>query len=142
MQVDTQPFPINTIKIASKRDLVQPEVTDKGKGKTSSLVILTRRIYHKEELLEKLRTKRLTSPVVLGGRLNRTVEQRSLPQASWTIRRLRAEGPMLMQTVRPTKSESPPMDRGISLHTKQKRGCRGKISVVLMVMSGLGSSID
>jgi hypothetical protein len=55
--VDTQPFPINTIELASKRVLVRPEVAKKGKEKTSSLVILARRIYHKEELLEKLRTK-------------------------------------------------------------------------------------
>jgi hypothetical protein len=57
MQVDKQPFPINTIELASKRVLVRPEVAKKGKEKTSSLVILARRIYHKEELLEKLRTK-------------------------------------------------------------------------------------
>jgi hypothetical protein len=33
MQVDTQPFPINIIELASKRVLVRPEVVDKGKGK-------------------------------------------------------------------------------------------------------------
>jgi hypothetical protein len=31
--VDTQPFPIHIIELASKRVLVRPEVTDKGKGK-------------------------------------------------------------------------------------------------------------
>jgi hypothetical protein len=31
--VDTQPFPINIIELASKRVLVRPEVVDKGKGK-------------------------------------------------------------------------------------------------------------
>jgi hypothetical protein len=79
MQVDTQSFSINTIELANKRVLIRPEVSDKGKGKTSSLVILARRIYHKEELLGKLRTKRLTSLEASGGRLNRTVEQRYLP---------------------------------------------------------------
>ena len=79
MQVDTQPFPINTIELANKRVLVQPKVGDKGK--VSSLVILARQIYHKEELLGKLQTKRLTSPEAPRGRLNRTVEQRSLPRA-------------------------------------------------------------
>jgi hypothetical protein len=70
MQVDTQPFPINTIELANKRVLVRPKVADKGKA--SSLVILARQIYHKEELLGKLRTKRLTSPETSGGGLNQT----------------------------------------------------------------------
>jgi hypothetical protein len=33
MQVDTQPFPINTIELASKKVLVWPKVADKVKGK-------------------------------------------------------------------------------------------------------------
>jgi hypothetical protein len=33
MQVDTQPFPVNTIELACKRVLVRPEMADKGKGK-------------------------------------------------------------------------------------------------------------
>jgi hypothetical protein len=37
--VDTQPFPINIIELASKKVLVRPEVADKSKGKTSSLMI-------------------------------------------------------------------------------------------------------
>ena len=82
MQVDTQSFPINTIELASKRVLVQLEVVGKGKGKTSSLVIVARRIYHNEELLEKLRTKRLTSLEAPRDRLSQVVEQRSLPRAS------------------------------------------------------------
>jgi hypothetical protein len=33
MQVDTQPFPINTIELTCKKVLVWPEMADKGKGK-------------------------------------------------------------------------------------------------------------
>jgi hypothetical protein len=33
MQVDTQPFPINTIDVACKKILVWPEMADKGKSK-------------------------------------------------------------------------------------------------------------
>jgi hypothetical protein len=33
MQVDTQPFPINTIDVACKKVLVRPEMADKGKSK-------------------------------------------------------------------------------------------------------------
>jgi hypothetical protein len=56
MQVDTEPFPINIIEPANKKVLVQPKVVDKGKGKASSLVILSRRIYRKEGMIEKLQT--------------------------------------------------------------------------------------
>jgi hypothetical protein len=31
MEVDTQPFPVNTIEPTSKKVLVQPKMTDKGK---------------------------------------------------------------------------------------------------------------
>jgi hypothetical protein len=48
-------------------------------------VILARRIYHKEGLLRKLQTERLTSPETLGGRLNRATEQSSMTRASQTI---------------------------------------------------------
>jgi hypothetical protein len=60
MQLDTQSFPINVIELASKKVLVRPEVADKGKGKTiviASLVILTRRIYHKEGFSKSSRQK-------------------------------------------------------------------------------------
>jgi hypothetical protein len=33
MQVDTQPFPVNTIELTCKKVLVRPEIADKGKGK-------------------------------------------------------------------------------------------------------------
>jgi hypothetical protein len=33
MQVDTQPFPINTIELTCKKVLVRPKMVDKGKGK-------------------------------------------------------------------------------------------------------------
>jgi hypothetical protein len=78
MQVDTQPFHVNTIEPTSKKVLVRPEVADKGKDKTSSLVILTRQIYHKKRLLRRLRTEILTSSEALGGRLNQAAEQNCL----------------------------------------------------------------
>ena len=33
MQVDTQPFPVNTIELTCKKVLVWPEMANKGKGK-------------------------------------------------------------------------------------------------------------
>jgi hypothetical protein len=67
MQIDTQPFPVNIIELASKKSLGSARKWPiKAKAKTSSLVILARRIYHKEGLLGILRTGRLTSPKELG----------------------------------------------------------------------------
>jgi hypothetical protein len=59
MQVDTQPFPVNTIELTCKKVLVQPEVADKGKDKKPSLAIIARQIYHKKGLLGKLWIERL-----------------------------------------------------------------------------------
>jgi hypothetical protein len=39
MQVNTQPFPINMIELASKKVLVRPEIADKGKGKNIEYII-------------------------------------------------------------------------------------------------------
>jgi hypothetical protein len=33
MQVDRQPFPVNTIEVTCEKVLVRPEMVDKGKGK-------------------------------------------------------------------------------------------------------------
>jgi hypothetical protein len=33
MQIDIEPFPVNIIELTNKKVLVQPEVTDKDKGK-------------------------------------------------------------------------------------------------------------
>jgi hypothetical protein len=48
MQVDTQPFPINIVELASKKFWFRRKWSIKAKTKTSSLVIIARRIYHKE----------------------------------------------------------------------------------------------
>jgi hypothetical protein len=104
----------------------------KAKAKTSSLVILAHQIYHKEGLLRRLQRKRLTSPKASGGGLNRSAEQSSLTRASRMVRHMRADSPVLMQTVWLTQPDSPPMARGISLHTKRKRGRRGKAHITHM----------
>jgi hypothetical protein len=47
MQVDTQPFPVNTIELTCKKVLVRPEMADKGKGK--DIVIGDRRTSDKSQ---------------------------------------------------------------------------------------------
>jgi hypothetical protein len=134
MQVDTQPFPINIIELASKNILVWPEVADKSKGK--NIIIgdpRTSNVSHGGVARKAPDKKTNKSGGTEGGMLNRAVEQRSLIRASWTVWHLRADGSMLMQTVRPTQSDSPPMARGIGLHTKQRRRCKGKAHVTHMV---------
>jgi hypothetical protein len=120
MQVDTQPFCVNTIQLTRKKVLIRPEMADKGMSKASSLVILARRTYRKEGLLGRLRTRRLPCLEAPEGRLNWAAEHGSLTRASWTIRALGADRSMLKQTVRLTQSDSPPMARGVSFHTKKK----------------------
>jgi hypothetical protein len=66
MQVDTPPFPVNTIELTCKKLLVRPEMADKGKGKDIVLAILACQIYHKRRLLERLRMRRLKSPKAPG----------------------------------------------------------------------------
>jgi hypothetical protein len=133
MQVDTQPFPFNTIEPTRKKVLVQPEVADKGKERTSSLAILARQIYHKKRLLGMLRTETLTSPEALGGRLNQAAEQNSLTRASRTVRHLRKDNLMLMRTVRLAQPDSPPMTIGVSLYTKQGKRRKGKANITHIV---------
>jgi hypothetical protein len=131
--VDTQPFPINTIELASKRVLVRPEVADKGKGKNIIIGDPHTSNISQGQIAWKALDKKTNKSGGARGRLHRAVEQRSLPRALRTVRHMRTDGPMLMQTIRPTKPDSPPMDRGTSLHTKQRRGCRGKAHVTHMV---------
>jgi hypothetical protein len=96
----------------------------------TSLAILACQIYHKKILLEKLHTQRLTSPEAPGGRLNRAAEKNSLTRASRTVWHLRADGPVLMRTVRLTQPDSPSMARGVTLHTKQRKKHKGKAHMV------------
>ena len=57
MQVDTQPFPVNTIELTCKKVLVRPEMADKGKGE--NIVIRDPRTSNISQ--EELWTRRLAS---------------------------------------------------------------------------------
>jgi hypothetical protein len=133
MQVDTQPFSINTIEPTSKRVLVQPEVADKGKGK--NIVIGDSRMSNisQEEIARKAPDRKTNKPEDAGGRLNQAVEQSSLTRASRTVWHLHADSPVRMQMVRLTHPDSPPMARGVSLHTKREKRHGGKANITHMV---------
>jgi hypothetical protein len=77
--MDTQPFHVNIIELASKKFWFGQKWPIKAKAKTSLLVILTRRI-SKEGLLRKLRIGRLTSPKALGQA--QSSSQAKLPNSS------------------------------------------------------------
>jgi hypothetical protein len=136
MQVDTRPFSVNMIDLARKKVLVRPEVADKGNDTTSLLAILARPIYHKKRLLRKLRIEILTSLEALGGKLNRATEQSSLTRGDSSIMNCptptrgwsgaHADGPA-------DSRDSPPMGRGIILHTKQGRKRKGKANITHIV---------
>jgi hypothetical protein len=130
MQVDTQPFPINTIEPTYNQVLVRPELADKGKDKNTVIGDPCTSKYCKKGLLGKLRIERLTSSEALGDRLNQAAEQNSLTQTSQTVRHLGANGPVLMRTVWLTQSDSPPMAKGVSLHIKKGKKHKGKAHMV------------
>jgi hypothetical protein len=119
MQVNTHPFPVNIIEPTSKKVLVQPEVAGKDKGK--NIVIGDPRTSNisQEEITRKALDRKTNKSGDTGGRLNRAAKQSSLPRASRTVRHLRTDGLVLMRTVRLTRSDNPPMVRGVSLHTRQ-----------------------
>jgi hypothetical protein len=118
--VDTQLFPVNTIEPTRNRVLVRPEVADKGKGK--NIVIGDSRTSNisQEEIAQKTLDRKTNKFGSTGGRLNRVAEQNSLTRALRTVRHLRVDSLVLMRTVRLTLLDSPPMARGVSLHTKKE----------------------
>jgi hypothetical protein len=59
MQVDTQPFSVNIVELASKKSWFGLKWPIKAKAKTSSLVILTHQMVHEEWLLRRLQARRL-----------------------------------------------------------------------------------
>jgi hypothetical protein len=67
MQVDTQPFPINTIEPTCKEVLVQPKVADKGKGE--NIVISDPRTSNisQEEIDRKAPNKKTSKSGGVGG---------------------------------------------------------------------------
>ena len=99
MQVDTQPFPVNTIEPTCKRVLVRPEVADKGKDKNTIIGDLRTSNILQEGIAWKASDRKTNKSGGTGGRLNRAAKQNSLTRASRTVRHLCADDPVLMRTV-------------------------------------------
>jgi hypothetical protein len=95
MQVDTQPFSINTIEPTCKKVSVWPEVADKGKGE--NIVIGDSRTSNisQEEIARKAPYMKTNKSGGVGGRFNWGAEHDNLTRASRTVRHLRADGPVL-----------------------------------------------
>jgi hypothetical protein len=106
---------------------------DKGKGESIIIGDPHTSNISQGGLLERLRTRRITSPEAVGDRLNWAAEHGNLTRASRTVRHIRANSPMLREMVQLIQSDRPPMPRGINLHTKKKRGHRGKANITHMV---------
>jgi hypothetical protein len=90
MQVDTQPFLVNTIESTSKKVLVQPEVADKGKGKHIVIGDPSTSNISQEEIARKALDRKTNKFGGTGGSLNRASKQNSLTRESQTVRHLRA----------------------------------------------------
>jgi hypothetical protein len=83
--VDTQPFPVSTIELLSKKVLVRPEVTDKDKCK--NIVIGDPRTSNISQrgIAQKV-SNRKTNKSGGRGSHNRAAEQSSLTRASRVVR--------------------------------------------------------
>jgi hypothetical protein len=67
MQVDTQPFPVNTIEPTSKKVLVWPEVADKGKDKNIIIGHLRTSNISQEEIARKAPDRKTNKSGGTGG---------------------------------------------------------------------------
>jgi hypothetical protein len=70
MQVDTQPFPVNTIELTWEKVLARPEMADKGKGK--GIIIGDLRISNisQKEITQKAPNKKAKGSGGVEGRHN------------------------------------------------------------------------
>jgi hypothetical protein len=66
MQVDTQPFPVNTIEPTCKRVLVRPEVANKGKDKITIIDDLRTSNISQEGIARKAPDRKTTSSEASG----------------------------------------------------------------------------
>jgi hypothetical protein len=67
MQVDTQPFPVNTIELTCKKVLVRPEMADKGKGKGIIIGDPRMSIISQKEIARKASDKKAKKSEDAGG---------------------------------------------------------------------------
>jgi hypothetical protein len=116
MQVHTQPFHVNVIGLASKKVLVRPEVPDKGKGKSKSIVIGDPHTSSISQggIVRKALERKTNKFGGAGGRLNRAAWQSSLTKALWTFQHLHTNDPVLKQTVQLTQPVRPWLEASTS----------------------------
>jgi hypothetical protein len=96
--VDTQPFSINIIELASKMVLVRTEVADKGKCKNIIIGDPHTSNISQGEVARKTSYRKTNKSGATGGgggggRHNWTAQQSAQNQASRTVRHMRANGP-------------------------------------------------
>jgi hypothetical protein len=125
MQVNTQPFPINIIELASKKILVRIEVADKGKGK--NIIIGDPRTSNISQvgIARKALDKKTNKSGGVGGRLNRATEKSSPTRASRTIWHLRGRSAAHADGLADSSRQSAHGQRRWTPH-KVKKGMQGQ----------------
>jgi hypothetical protein len=123
MQVDTQPFPVNIIEVASKKVLVRSKVADKGKN----IVIGDPRTSNisQEGIIRIALDKKTSKSGGTRGRRNRAAEQSFQTQASWTVRHLRGQSGAQADGPTDSARQSTHNQRHRPPH-KAKRGTQGQ----------------
>jgi hypothetical protein len=126
MQVDTEPFLINTVDFDGKKVLIQPNAADKGKGK-EVIIGDTRKAdendknYCRKVVAERTPDGGETSKVTIttfnaGGRRKQETRRRHLFCTSRTVRRTDADGLGHRRTVQIIPVDSPATPRNHDDH--------------------------
>jgi hypothetical protein len=131
--VDTQPFHVNTIEPTCKKILVRLEVADKGKDKNTIIGDLRTSNISQEGIARKALDRKTNKSGGTGGRAQPSSREKLLDSSISDCPAPGADGPVLMQTIRLTQPDSPPMAISVSLHTKQGKKRKGKAKMTHMV---------
>jgi hypothetical protein len=126
MQVDTEPFLINTINFDGKKVLIRPNTSDKGKGKEVIIVDARKADENNKNSCSKVVAEKTpdggeTLKVTIttsntGDRRRRVTERGSLFCMSRTIQGIDADGPRHHRTVRIFQADDPTTPRSHDDH--------------------------
>jgi hypothetical protein len=133
MQVDTQPFPVNTIEPTCKKVLVRPEVADKGKDKNTIIGDLCTSNISQEGIARKALDRKTNKSGGTGGQAQPSSRTKLLDSSIADCPALgcgrfgaHADGPA-------DSARQSAMAIGVSLHTNQGKRRKGKANMTHMV---------
>jgi hypothetical protein len=130
MQVDTQPFPVNTIELTCKKVLVRPEMANKVKGKGIVIGDPRMSILPQKEIARKASDEKAKKSEGAGGQaqlMNQT-HQPDPSIADGPAPTCERSGAQTNGLANPAEQST--YDKGVSLYTKQGKRRKGKAHIV------------